>query len=32
MALNYIDVADTQLTIHGVETLRAGLPNAEILA
>ena len=32
MALNYIDVADTQLTNHGVETLRAGLPNAEILA
>ena len=32
MALNYIDVADTQLTPHGVETLRAGLPNTEILA
>ena len=32
MALNYIDVADTQLTPHGVETLRAGLPNAEILS
>ena len=32
MALNYIDVADTQLTPRGVETLRAGLPNAEILS
>ncbi len=32
MALNYIDVADTQLTPHGVETLCAGLPNAEILS
>lgn len=32
MALNYIDVADTQLTPHGVETLRTGLPNAEILS
>lgn len=32
MALDYIDVADTQLTPYGVETLRAGLPNAEILS
>ena len=32
MTLNYIDVADTQLTPQGVETLRAGLPNAEILS
>ncbi|WP_164101858.1 leucine-rich repeat domain-containing protein [Candidatus Laterigemmans baculatus] len=32
MALNYIDVADTQLTPHGIELLRAGLPNAEILS
>ena len=32
MALNYLDVADTQLTPQGVEALRAGLPNAEILA
>lgn len=32
MALNYIDAADTLLTPHGVEALRAGLPNAEILA
>jgi hypothetical protein len=32
MALDYIDVADTQLTAYGVEKLRAGLPNAEILA
>jgi len=31
MALDYIDVADTRLTDHGVETLRAGLPTAEIL-
>ena len=32
MALNYIDVADTQLTPQGVKTLRAGLPNTEILS
>ena len=32
MALDYIDVADTQLTPHGVDTLRAGLPHAEILS
>ncbi|SRR6056297_1456305 len=32
MTLNYIDVADAQLTFHGVETLRAGLPDAEILS
>ncbi|GAA4451566.1 hypothetical protein [Novipirellula rosea] len=32
MTLNYIDVADTQLTPQGVQTLRAGLPHAEILA
>ncbi len=32
MALNYIDVTDTQLTSRGVKTLRAGLPNAEILS
>ncbi|MCM2370296.1 hypothetical protein [Aporhodopirellula aestuarii] len=32
MSLNYIDVADTQLTPQGVETLRAGLPSAEILS
>ncbi|MBB3204992.1 hypothetical protein FHS27_000759 [Rhodopirellula rubra] len=32
MALNYIDVADTQLTPRGVQSLRAGLPNAEILS
>ncbi len=32
MTLNYIDVADTQLTPQGVKTLRAGLPNAEILS
>jgi len=31
MALNYIDVADTQLTSRGIEMLRAGLPDAEIL-
>lgn len=32
MELNYIDVADTRLTPHGVEMLRAGLPTAEILS
>lgn len=32
MPLNYIDVADTRLTHRGVESLRAGLPNAEILS
>lgn len=32
MNLNYIDVADTLLTPQGVETLRKGLPNAEILS
>ena len=32
MTLNYIDVADTQLTPQGVKTLREGLPNAEILS
>ena len=32
MTLHYIDVADTQLTPQGVETLRSGLPNAEILS
>ena len=32
MHLNYIDVADTLLTSQGVETLRSGLPNAEILS
>ncbi|TWU25207.1 Leucine Rich repeats (2 copies) [Novipirellula galeiformis] len=32
MTLNYIDVADTQLTPQGVKRLRAGLPNAEILS
>jgi len=32
MALNYIDVADTQLTPAGVATLRAELPQAEILS
>ena len=32
MTLNYIDVADTQLTPRGVKTLREGLPHAEILA
>ncbi|QDV82124.1 hypothetical protein [Planctomycetes bacterium TBK1r] len=32
MTLNYLDVADTQLTPQGVDTLRTGLPDAEILA
>ncbi|TWU46551.1 hypothetical protein [Rubripirellula reticaptiva] len=32
MALNDIDVADTRLTTRGVQSLRAGLPNAEILS
>ncbi len=32
MALDYIDVADTQMTTYGLERLRAGLPNAEILS
>lgn len=32
MALNYLDVADTQLTPDAVQTLRAGLPHAEILS
>lgn len=32
MSLNYIDVADTQLTAQGVKTLRERLPNAEILS
>ena len=31
MALQYIDVADTRMTPRGVERLREGLPNAEIL-
>jgi hypothetical protein len=32
MGLSYIDVAETQLSPHGIESLRAGLPNAEILS
>jgi hypothetical protein len=32
MPLSYIDVADTKLTESGVNSLRAGLPNAEILS
>nr|WP_143548140.1 hypothetical protein [Rhodopirellula sp. SM50] len=32
MRLHYLDVADTQLTLQGVNTLRARLPDAEILA
>lgn len=32
MNLNYIDVADTRITPHGVQRLRAGLPQAEILS
>ncbi|SMP60233.1 hypothetical protein SAMN06265222_106330 [Neorhodopirellula lusitana] len=32
MELNYIDVANTQLTPQGVKSLRAGLPHAEILS
>ena len=32
MTLNYIDVADTEITPQGVQTLRAGLSNAEILS
>ncbi len=32
MPLTYIDVADTLITAHGVETLRKGLPDTEILA
>ncbi|XZE56190.1 hypothetical protein SH139x_002286 [Planctomycetaceae bacterium SH139] len=31
MELSYIDVADTQITTHGLETLRRGLPTAELL-
>ncbi|QEG40894.1 Leucine Rich repeats (2 copies) [Roseimaritima ulvae] len=31
MNLNYIDVADTQMSPQGIQTLRTGLPNAEIL-
>jgi|GEM_PF-3527678 len=32
MELDYVDLADTRITPHGVETLRGGLPHAEILA
>ena len=32
MGLNYIDVAQTQLTPQGVKMLREGLPHAEILS
>jgi hypothetical protein len=32
MPLTYIDVADTLITPRGVETLREGLPDAELLA
>ncbi|QDT05073.1 Leucine Rich repeats (2 copies) [Rubripirellula lacrimiformis] len=32
MNLSYIDVANTQLTSQGVEALRAGLPDTEILS
>lgn len=32
MKLNYIDVADTQLSEQGIATLREGLPHAEILS
>lgn len=31
MTLTYIDVAETKLTPDGIESLRAGLPDAEIL-
>ena len=32
MSLEYIDVAETQITAEGLETLRSHLPHAEILA